>query len=383
MCAFTTALSPRLLCAGALLAGGVALQASAQSTTVQVFGDLSYGQGSVPSGLTDAVHVGATRRTVAAVRADGTILAWGYDGNGEVSSVPAAPAGQTFTKVFGGWGFTFFGLTDQGRLIAWGRNTVGQADVAPLPAGRRYVKAAASFFHGAGLRDDGSLVVWGASNPSIFTPAQQATICTVPTLGAGAVWTDFGVGYRTTIGLASDGRILAWGIDLYGDTAVPVLPSGLTYTALAFGGTFAVGLRSDGSLVAWGDDYFGQVGDVPQPDPGVQCTQIFAGADHAFAQFNDGSWAGWGTNYDGESEPSNLPGDGMQQLVAAGGYNVVLTGTQCFGDLDGSLDVDSGDVAFALLDYGPCPGCPSDLDGTGGVDFGDIALILLSVGPCQ
>jgi hypothetical protein len=54
----------------------------------------------------------------------------------------------------------------------------------------------------------------------------------------------------------------------------------------------------------------------------------------------------------------------------------------CFGDVDGSGEVDNGDVAFALLDYGPCPGCPSDLDGTGEVDFGDIALILLSTGPC-
>jgi len=45
--------------------------------------------------------------------------------------------------------------------------------------------------------------------------------------------------------------------------------------------------------------------------------------------------------------------------------------------------VDAGDLAFALLDYGPCSGCPADIDGTGDVDFGDIALVLLSVGPCQ
>ena len=54
----------------------------------------------------------------------------------------------------------------------------------------------------------------------------------------------------------------------------------------------------------------------------------------------------------------------------------------CFGDVDGSGEVDNGDVAFALLDYGPCAGCPADLDATGEVDFGDIALILLSTGPC-
>ena len=54
----------------------------------------------------------------------------------------------------------------------------------------------------------------------------------------------------------------------------------------------------------------------------------------------------------------------------------------CPEDVDGSGEVDSGDVALALLDYGPCAGCAVDLDGTGDVDFGDIALILLASGPC-
>lgn len=56
--------------------------------------------------------------------------------------------------------------------------------------------------------------------------------------------------------------------------------------------------------------------------------------------------------------------------------------SSCFGDIDGSGSVDSGDVALALLDFGPCPGCSADLDQTGEVDFGDIALVLLSAGPC-
>ncbi|MBM4006897.1 MAG: hypothetical protein FJ292_04950 [Planctomycetes bacterium] len=55
----------------------------------------------------------------------------------------------------------------------------------------------------------------------------------------------------------------------------------------------------------------------------------------------------------------------------------------CFGDLDGNNEVDNGDVAFCLLDFGQCPGCAADLDGTNEVDFGDVALILLSTGPCS
>lgn len=54
----------------------------------------------------------------------------------------------------------------------------------------------------------------------------------------------------------------------------------------------------------------------------------------------------------------------------------------CPGDLDGSRAVDFGDVALALLDFGPCAGCVSDMDATGVVDFGDVALVLLQFGPC-
>lgn len=49
-------------------------------------------------------------------------------------------------------------------------------------------------------------------------------------------------------------------------------------------------------------------------------------------------------------------------------------------DLDCNGVVDFGDVALALIDFGPCSGCPADLDGTGIVDYGDVALVMLSYG---
>ena len=49
-------------------------------------------------------------------------------------------------------------------------------------------------------------------------------------------------------------------------------------------------------------------------------------------------------------------------------------------DLDCNGVVDTGDVAIALLEFGPCTGCTSDIDGTGFVDFGDVALIMLDFG---
>jgi len=79
----------------------------------------------------------------------------------------------------------------------------------------------------------------------------------------------------------------------------------------------------------------------------------------------------------------------LNESLTAAEFDVAVTAARarfepalCFGDLDESGEVDLGDVAIALLDYGPCAQCPADLDGTDEVDFGDIALILLSNGPC-
>jgi hypothetical protein len=56
----------------------------------------------------------------------------------------------------------------------------------------------------------------------------------------------------------------------------------------------------------------------------------------------------------------------------------------CTGDLDGSGEVDSGDLGLLLLSYGPCAGgCGgADLDGSGEVDSADLGLLLLSFGAC-
>jgi len=39
-------------------------------------------------------------------------------------------------------------------------------------------------------------------------------------------------------------------------------------------------------------------------------------------------------------------------------------------------------VSLCLLDTGVCGGCPTDLDGSGEVDAGDVSLVLLSTGAC-
>ena len=326
------------------------------SDQVTVWGDNSYGQANVPGWALNPLHVGSTRRTVAVVMPDGTIGAWGYDANGEVSAAPLPGSGPVFERVYGGWGFTFLGLTTEGQFVAWGRNSVGQANVPSPPAGRRFVKGAVGFFHGAGLLDNGQILTWGASQP-VFNVTQQATILTVPALPTGVTYTDLGVGYRTTLALRSDGQLRGWGIQLYGELDIPVLPAGTVWTQMSLAGTFAVGLRSDGVIRAWGDDYFLQVTGVPTAPAGQTFVEIHSGADHALAKRSDGTWVGWGTDYDGEADGTLMPTGPLKQVIASGGFNVVRheVAAACPGDLDQSGSVDAGDIGSLLLLFGNCP----------------------------
>jgi hypothetical protein len=55
--------------------------------------------------------------------------------------------------------------------------------------------------------------------------------------------------------------------------------------------------------------------------------------------------------------------------------------TPCLGDLDGSRQVDAGDLGL-LLGLWDTEG-PGDLDGSGRTDSGDLGLLLGAWGPCD
>ena len=54
----------------------------------------------------------------------------------------------------------------------------------------------------------------------------------------------------------------------------------------------------------------------------------------------------------------------------------------CRADLDGSDEVDFGDLALIMLEFGATGQSVADLDGSAVVDFGDAAIAMLSFGPC-
>src|SRR6185436_3146276 len=79
-----------------------------------------------------------------------------------------------------------------------------------------------------------------------------------------------------SMGLRSDGSLIAWGVNNSGECNVPPLPRGLAYVDVAAGPGLSVARRSDGSVVAWGDPARGQC-DVPTLPAGSVYIDVEAG----------------------------------------------------------------------------------------------------------
>ena len=238
--------------------------------SVVAWGDNYYGQCNVPAlpvGLT-YVEVAAGGTHTVARRSDGSVVAWGSNDYGQCN-VPALPVGLTYVEVAAGTDHTVARRSD-GSVVAWGDNSYGQCNVPALPAGLTYVEVAAGgWSHG------------GASERRLRRRVGGQRLRPVQRSGAsGRAHLRRGRGGRRfhTVARRSDGSVVAWGSNTYGQCNVPPLPSGLTYVEIAAGDGHTVARRSDGSVVAWGDNYYGQC-NVPALPAGLTYVEVAAGGD--------------------------------------------------------------------------------------------------------
>ena len=105
-----------------------------------------------------------------------------------------------------------------------------------------------------------------------------------------------------TMALHTDGTILVWGNDVYGQTNVP--PGLSNVVAIAAGNNHCLALRVDGTLAAWGDNGYGQ-GSIPAGLSNV--TAICSGPSYNLALKSDGTVAGWGNDNNGQTDiPASL-----------------------------------------------------------------------------
>ena len=120
-------------------------------------------------------------------------------------------------------------------------------------------------------------------------------------------------GTNFSVALRSNGTLVAWGDNAYGQTNVPANLSNVV--SIAAGGAQALALRRDGTVTNWG----ATSGSIPNSLTNVM--GIAAGYAHSAALRNDSTVVTWGDNSNGQT---NM-GAGLSQVksIAAGGNHTL------------------------------------------------------------
>jgi len=213
------------------------------------------------------------------LRAAGTVVAVGYNGNGQCNvgswtNIVQVAAGDLHTV----------GLRSNGTVSAVGDNSKGQCNVGSWA---NIVQVAAGAYYTVGLRADGTVVATGDNSKGQCNVGSWTNIIQVS------------AGSQHTLGLESDGTAVASGYNGQGQcdvnnwTGIIQVSAGLYHS---------VGLKSDGTVVAAGDNGAGQSGvsgwtNVIQVSAGWLHTiglrangTVVAVGYNGYGQCNVGSW---------------------------------------------------------------------------------------------
>ena len=376
-----------LLAMVATLAVSAALADAASGSAVVAWGDnvsseIGIGTGTLSSPVTQVTGlqsgitaISARGLHTLALRADGTVVAWGSNYFGQLgdgtttdratpvlvaglSRVIAVAAGETFSLA----------LRSDGSVVAWGANDSGQlgdgtatdhhtpTPVSGLSSGVTAIAAGAA--HALALRSDGSVLAWGSDHWGQLGDGSNADRSTpVAIISPSSGVTAIAAGAAHSLAIERGGDLVAWGENSAGqlgdgtttNRSTPVQVTGLTsgVRAVSAGSRHTLALLSDGSVEAWGSNLFGQLGDgstaftrkAPQPVSGLtsNVTAISAGGAHSLALRADGSVLAWGKNLygelgDGTTTNHNVPvavsalTSGVTAIAAGASHSVALQG---------------------------------------------------------
>ena len=269
-----------------------------------------------------------------AIHPDGTLWAWGDNGNGQVGDSTttrrSAPvqvgADRNWALVTTGWDHTLAVKTD-GTLWAWGEDVFGQLGdgttnterLAPVQVGtdKNWALIAADERHSFAIKTDGTLWAWG-SNGNFQLGDGTATDRSTPVqIGTDTHWAAVAAGDSHSLAIKTDGTLWAWGNNQFGQlgfppTVVQTAPVQIgtdrNWTSVAAGGAHSMAIKTDGTLWAWGANEGGQLGDgttTGRSSPVQVGTDrnwafVSAGYSHTTAVKTDATLWAWGWNSFGQ-----------------------------------------------------------------------------------
>lgn len=201
-------------------------------------------------GLTNVIQIAAGSAAALALRADGSLVSWGSEFSG-IRRIPVAA-----TNVI-----SIAASDDTALAIRQDRTVVSVGDFIQVPAGLSDVKSVGlGTFHRVALKNNGTVVVWGQNDVGqLNVPSGMTNVVAIA------------VGEYHTLALLGDGTVRAWGHNGYGQSTVP--PGLSNVVQIAADDSHSLALTRDGKLVAWGSNDRGE-GMAPRGLEGVR--SIFA-----------------------------------------------------------------------------------------------------------
>jgi len=196
------------------------------------------------------------------------------------------------------------------EIIAWGDPDIGDkyGQISNVPDGNHFIDVAAGKRHCLALKSDGSLVAWGYN---------KYGECNIP---AGTDYTAIAAGTNHSLALKSDSSIVVWGRDNLWQ--ITDKPPGKDFVAITAGDYHSLALKFDGTIVGWGG--WNDFGECDAPDPSTVYTAIAAGSYHSLALQSDGTVKAWGSNNLGQTRIYDGAGNDHKAVAACANYNLLL-----------------------------------------------------------
>ncbi|MDF1800457.1 MAG: hypothetical protein P1V81_14870 [Planctomycetota bacterium] len=173
-----------------------------------------------------------------ALSGSGGLVSWGYEFFGG-TVISGTPTGVGYTAVEAA-GSASFALRADGSIAAWGESDHGT--VTSAPGGTGYSHVSVSLHAGHALRSDGSIASWGSD--------AFGQVTGTPT---GTGFLDVAAGDGHSVALRADGSLVSWGVDANG--VVSNTPSGTGFVQVSAGSSHTVALRASGGIETWGEVY--------------------------------------------------------------------------------------------------------------------------------
>ena len=219
-------------------------------------------------------------------------------------------------------------------IFGLGDGNYREANVPELAdSGQSWKKLDASYWTSAGIKEDGSLWIWGHTRWGVNGDKRWMRRAKTPVKvfsSESSVWQDVSVGLDFALAVKTDGTLWAWGNSRDRKLAIAttyyaayyVEGEGLKYTnrpiqignetiwkSVAAGYKHSLAIKTDGSLWAWGGNSEGELGigsQIASTSVPTQVTKkkdwkvVNSYAHHTLAIKTDGSLWAWGHNRYGE-----------------------------------------------------------------------------------